>query len=111
MNEPCYAHTVDGKKLIVVCRDAGHRQVLRTLGARRWFLSSNWTVSYSSYEELARIFKALRDAEFSFLETPAGWPAAAMFELLSEKGLIGGSYQAITWRGPGDFVMTTRHCL
>lgn len=55
----------------------------------------------TSAEQLGASLEKLRDAGVLFLETLAGWPPAAVFEHLRENGRVHGSFDAISFSGPG----------
>jgi len=58
-------------------------------------------VLMTSPEQLGASLERLRDAGVLFLETLAGWPPAAVFEDLREKGRVHGPFDAISFSGPG----------
>lgn len=97
-----YVSSVQAKEVVVVCRTHNLRRLLRQTGGRREFLRpSRWRVQYANENELASALTSLRDAGFAFSGAPAGWPPAAVFEHLRERGLVSGRFTEVVWRGPG----------
>jgi hypothetical protein len=89
----------------VIVRASGSAQVrtIRALrGKRTFFAFSRYSIPYASDEELGAILEALRDAELPLADAPDGWPPAAVFQDLRDRGITHGSFVAITWSGP-DF--------
>lgn len=68
----------------------------------------DWIINCISEIDLAEKLEALNKLGFLFVDEPAGWPPAAVFEYLREKKLIEGKYKAVTWRGPGDWYVIER---
>jgi hypothetical protein len=68
-----------------------------------------WFVPYVDERELAARLEDLNRLGFLFIGAdPLGWPPADVFIHLREKRLLKGSFKAITWRGPGDWVVRER---
>ena len=79
-------------------------KVLRALGARRSLLSrSTWTFPARDEQALGALLHELRDLGVAFAWQPSGWPPAAVFAHLRDRGMVHGPIRAITWRAPGDF--------
>jgi hypothetical protein len=77
---------------------------LRVLGARRVVEGGEtWSIPYETDEELAKLFAQLNQLKVLFVDQPAGWPPAAIFRDLRKRGLIGGSFKTVSWRGPGKW--------
>lgn len=64
---------------------------------------SRVTCRYSSDQELADLVSSLIDEGFFFVDEPAGWPPAAIAQLLQEKGLLNREFTAVTWQSPGSY--------
>lgn len=58
-------------------------------------------LGFSSESELSMLLQLLRDKNFAFLDEPAGWPPAAVFSTLRERGLVFGLVRSVAWRSPG----------
>ena len=61
-------------------------------------------MKYSTEKELAIIFSKLRDIGFTFSGGEAGWPPAAIFEELRDRGLLQGKFVEIMWMGKGKII-------
>ncbi len=96
----------DGRRLVRVRPSNLPRSKLRAAGGRRrWldWLGGTWSFESQDGEtSLASVFAVLRDLGIAFEGAPAGWPPAAIFADLRERGLITGPYRELTFRGgPG----------
>ena len=79
-------------------------KALRALGARRSLLSrATWTFPARDDQALGALLHELRDLGVAFAWQPSGWPPAAVFAHLRDRGMVQGPIKAITWRAPGDF--------
>jgi hypothetical protein len=79
-------------------------RTLRALGGRRSLLNRRtWTFPARDDEALGTLLHALRDLGVAFAWEPSGWPPAAVFAHLRDRGLVQGTIKAVTWRAPGDF--------
>lgn len=56
-------------------------------------------------QEKVILMADLRDHGFAF-STGSGWSPSEVFEELRDKGLLEGSYERISWSGPGCFHVT-----
>ena len=72
------------------------------------FLSqeSEIAVNYSCEQELANIISMLQKLEISFSDQLAGWPPAAVFDYLKDKGMVSGSIKRISWLNPKEYVIS-----
>jgi hypothetical protein len=61
---------------------------------------------HADRESMARTLSWLQSAAVPFLDEPAGWPPAAVFDLLREEGLVTGPIRRVSWLGPDDPVIT-----
>ena len=103
---PDHVAIVSGKLVSVRCADSGAtRAALPSVTGCRTG-SGFLEISFESDQELASIFASLRDAGVAFVHVPHGWPPAAEFERLREKGLLSGSYTSITWTDPDRYLVT-----
>ena len=89
--------------------DSGE-EVVRSLGGVKRIegKAQYWLLRSSGDPELATLLSKLRDHGFVFAGGASGWPPAAVFEDLREKGLIRGSFQEVLWSGPGVYTVRTR---
>ncbi|MDO8698010.1 MAG: hypothetical protein Q7J74_12955 [Pseudomonas sp.] len=58
---------------------------------------SEVVVNYSCEQELATIISTLQELEIPFSNQVAGWPPAAVFDYLKEKGMASGNIKRISW--------------
>ena len=100
---------VQGGLVRVNATDPASRELVRSLGASGSLLGrDSFTLPYDSDEALARLLTVLRDAGFALGHQAHGWPPSAIFEDLRDRGLVSGTFLAISWTGPGETVITTR---
>ena len=79
-------------------------RALRALGGRRHLIRRRmWTFAGRDEHALGALLHALRDMGVAFAWAPSGWPPAAVFAHLRDRGLVEGRIRAVTWRSPGDF--------
>lgn len=85
-------------------------QALARAGGQQTLLDGAmvWELRAASETELAALLEQLRDMGVLFVNEAAGWPPAAIFANLRERGLVHGSYQELTWRGPGRWQVFNR---
>lgn len=62
------------------------------------------TRGYSTDAELLKLIRELIAENVAFVDTPAGWPPAAIVGRFHDSGELKESFVAITWRGPGDWI-------
>lgn len=104
-----YVETILDNEIRVVCRDAVASSKVRSLGGRRVILMPGvWALKYSSEDDLAHDLSALRDAGVAMGSAPAGWPPAAVFEDLRQKGKITGKYMEIVWAKKSQEVLSEK---
>jgi hypothetical protein len=76
---------------------------LRALGGRRgMFNRGTWTFPAREEQAFATLLEGLRDLGVAFAWEPGGWPPAAIFTHLRDRGLVHGRIKAVTWRAPDD---------
>jgi hypothetical protein len=79
-------------------------KALRALGGHRSLLSrGTWTFPARDEQALGTLLHELRELGVAFAWQPSGWPPAAVFAHLRDRGMVEGPIKAITWRAPGDF--------
>lgn len=104
MNLPDYIDAVQNDQVIVKSKELDKIQFLIELGfKKKWFSVDEFYMKYRSEKDLAGIFSLLNTKGFIFASDSNGWPPAAIFEYLREKGLVKGSIKKILWKGRGDF--------
>jgi hypothetical protein len=59
-------------------------------------------------QELARLMSQLRDMGVGFGGAPHGWPPAEVFVVLRDRGLVAGTFEEVTFAGPGVVRRRTR---
>lgn len=60
-------------------------------------------IAYRDNIELVEWVKHLQQDGYAFVDTPSGWPPAAVLQALQESGEMDFSFIAITWSGPGGY--------
>ena len=78
------------------------RYVTQILNGKVQVSDQEASLSYNTDDELAELVVALIDKGYAFTDEPAGWPPAAIVQMLKDKGLVRKSFTAITWSGPGE---------
>nr|BBJ04409.1 hypothetical protein YBY_22580 [Marinobacter nauticus] len=61
------------------------------------------TVPYRDDAELVILLKELVEQGYAFLDTPSGWPPAAVLQQLQEQGDLDFPFTAVTWSGSGKY--------
>ena len=95
-----YVAAVLGKSVRVVCSSASMRQALAAHGVVVG--AGACELAYSSKQELARTLQCLQQVGLPFVDEPAGWPPAAVFQQYRNEGLVSGSIKTVSWRGPNE---------
>jgi hypothetical protein len=97
MTEEKYVSWVGENSIRIVCKDSETRKQLARLGGKiGFFFSDKVTFLYYSEQQLAQLFDALRGLSFRFVGGN-GWPSAAVFSELREKGLLTGKFVEVVW--------------
>ena len=108
MKIPSYVVEIVGGTVIIRAADSKTRSLIKGLGGR-WMLFpiSNWSISYGSDDELAKILNLLQKEGVPF---GAGkqWPPCEIFEEFRVRGLVAGKYKKIFWNKPRHFEVTER---
>jgi len=95
---PDYVESIVGRELRVYATRDLPLRALGELGARRSWLDRKVHVLHApgdAIEDLAPIFRKLRDAGVGFLDYGHGWPPAARFDEAVQVGLLSGSYRRV----------------
>ena len=74
----------------------------------RGLLAAVIVVEPDTDKTLATLLGQLRDLNLPFVMAPSGWPPAAIFEDLCDKGLLEGPFQTVTWHGPGNWHIASK---
>lgn len=98
-----HVSAVMGQSVRVECGQPNLRKALLEAGA----LESGGMVElpYASEAELGKVLSFLQQLNVPFADEPAGWPPAAVFAHLREKGLVRGQISSLTWSGPGQAIL------
>jgi hypothetical protein len=62
-----------------------------------------WVIHTTDDEGLGRTLGRLRDIGFLFVDQPGGWPPAAVFDELRDRGLVRGSFDSVNWINPAQW--------
>ena len=77
---------------------------LQALGGRRQLLRRRtWVFPGRDESSLGALLHGLRDLGVAFGWEPSGWPPAAVFAHLRDRGVVHGTIKAIAWRARDDF--------
>jgi hypothetical protein len=58
-----------------------------------------WIIPAETQTDLLSVLTDLRDSGVPFLDLPAGWPPAAVFEQMREEGKLSWTFTAVTFGG------------
>ena len=106
-NKVCYVRSILSKEITILCNDSKKTKFLRSIqGKRRFLVSSEWVIRYSSNEDLAKIFEKLRNEGFLFSYDQHGWGPSDLFKHYREQGLLTGKFKEIFWIGDGKYRVT-----
>jgi len=79
------------------------------MGAKAHMLArAKLTFTYKSNDQLAEILAGLRDLSFCFVGGGSGWPPAAVFENLREKGLVVGKFLEVVWASENNPIISEK---
>jgi hypothetical protein len=67
-----------------------------------------WVIRTPDDDALGRTLGRLRDIGFLFVDQPGGWPPAAVFDELRERGLVSGSFDSVSWINPARWRVRAR---
>jgi hypothetical protein len=90
---------ISQERLIIADSGGGHT-ITRSFNGRR-IDDHTIEITISSRDELPVLLERLRDAGVAFVGGSSGWPPAAVFEDLRDRGLVSGLYEEIVFRAPG----------
>lgn len=104
-----YVKQIGARSLQIVARAPTNAKVIRDLGGVASSASADtWRIDYDTEDQLAKVVQALRDANLAFEGGNAGWPPAAVAELLRDKGKIHGVIREASWSGPNQQLVQDR---
>jgi len=88
----------------------GLESIVVGLGGRQDWVEGRplWILDFDGDQQLASLSARLSSEGVLFAGGLAGWPPAAIFEDLRDKGLLQGSFKEVTWTGPGKWVVRER---
>ncbi|MEA9659476.1 hypothetical protein [Xanthomonas campestris] len=81
----------------VTCAPGAAHQTLLTQGAAT---SDGIVLDVRTPERQAEMFSLLQSLQLPFADAPAGWPPAAVFSHLRERGWVYGPINTVTWAAP-----------
>lgn len=103
----CYVRSVLTKEITILCDDQEQLNFLRSIGGkRRFFISSEWVIQYSSDDDLTNLFNKLRNKGFLFSYDQHGWGPSDLFRHYRDKGVLTGKFKEIFWTGRGKYRVT-----
>jgi hypothetical protein len=101
---PFYISAILDDRILIRCLDGHRDHPDASFGAfPSWAESGLWYVPIGPKENLPSMLEKYRDLGLAFLDGTAGWPPAAIFQNFRESGQIKGSFQQITFSGPGTY--------
>src|SRR5450631_3049656 len=104
-----YVKQIEERSVQLVALTHGTIKVVQDLGGVSSSTSGDtWRIAYDTENQLATLLQALRDAGVPFSGGSAGWPPAAVAEMLRDKGKFHGVFREATWLGPNQQVIQDR---
>lgn len=104
-----YVESISDSEITVVCGDKTAEKQVQSIGGKQTFLPPRkWKVHYTSEDQLASLLATLRDVQVAMAGSLSGWPPAAVFEQLRDKGKIAGGFTEIMWSKPDKEVFFER---
>src|SRR3990172_3408610 len=97
MDTTPFVSSIDGDTVVVACAGREFRRRVAGLGGRRELWSNRMRFPCRDEFALAGLLSRLRDAGAAFAGAVAGWPPAAVFQELRDKGLVHGPFVEIVW--------------
>jgi hypothetical protein len=93
-----YVASILGESVQVVYSSPAVQKALVSAGAIH--VEGRVELKFKSKQQLASALQTLQQLGILFVDEPAGWPPAAVFQQLREEGLVFGTIGAISWRAP-----------
>lgn len=108
--EEPYVSSIINDKVTIKQVSASVAQTLHHYGGREEHVQGElvWTVRAPDDQAMATLLGELRDRGVHFTGGAAGWPPAEIFDELRSKGLVGGAFQEVAWRGADQWTTRTR---
>lgn len=78
------------------------RYVTQIINGKVHLSDQDAPLPYATDDELVEVVVALIENGYAFTDEPAGWPPAAIVQMLRDKGLVQKPFTAITWCGPDE---------
>jgi hypothetical protein len=104
-----YVKQIEERSVHLVARTHGKIKIVHDLGGVSSSTSGDtWRIDYDTENQLVSLLQALRDAGLAFAGGSAGWPPAAVAEMLRDKGKLHGVIREATWLGPSQQVVHDR---
>jgi|ERR1017187_3394213 hypothetical protein len=101
-----YVKQIDERSVQVVALTPGNIKAIGGLGGVAGSTSADtWRIDYDTEDQLANLLQALRDAGLAFAGGSAGWPPAAVAEMLRDKGKLHGVIREAIWLGPNQQIV------
>jgi hypothetical protein len=101
-----YVKQIEERSVQVVARTPGNIKAIGSLcGAAGSTSADTWRIDYDTEDQLASLLQALRDAGLAFAGGSAGWPPAAVAEMLRDKGKLHGVIREATWLGSNQQIV------
>ena len=106
-----YIKSILAGEIIINCASKNKEKFLKEIGAKNGIFGGQiWCLKYQEKDELelATKLEKLRDVGFCFAGSAVGWPPAAIFAYLREKGYISGKIIEIMWSAPNKEIKRER---
>lgn len=104
MKELSYVRSFENNVVDINCADHERTKFLKSIGAKRRFLSKKgWVIEVTADYSVWKIFALLRDQGFLFSYDEHGWGASDLFRYYREKGLLEGGFDEVLWEGDGKY--------
>ena len=104
-----YVKQIGDRSVQVVARTPTNAKVIQNLGGVASPAGADtWRIDDDTEDQLAKVLQSLRDADVAFEGGSAGWPPAAVAEMLRDKGKVHGIIREASWLGPNQQVVQDR---
>jgi hypothetical protein len=104
-----YVKQIEERSVQVVARTPSNTNAIGGIGGVADSKGADtWRIDYDTEDQLADLLQALQDAGLAFAGGSAGWPPAAVAEMLRDKGKLHGVIREATWSGPDQQTVRDR---